>query len=215
MEVVMKVVALNGSPNANGGTFRSLSAVCDVLNRQGIETEILHIGNKAFYGCKGCGWCVSSKNAACVINDDEFNGITPAIFEADGLLLGSPVYFAGINGVLKTFLDRLFYVSHANHNLFFQKVGAAVAAVRRSGGVGTVDTMNHYFQFAQMLMPASNYWNVIHGNGGDQVLQDTEGMQVLEILGENMAWLLRMRETGGAANPPANRRKVYMNFIRG
>ena len=210
----MRVIALNGSPNAKGGTYLSLKTVCDVLQKQGIETEIVHIGNQLFHGCRGCGVCFSKKNAMCVVNDDSFNNIASTIFKADGLLLGSPVHFAGIGGVLKTFLDRLFYVSHANGNLFFQKVGAAVAAVRRSGGVATVDTMNHYFQFSEMLMPSSNYWNVIHGNGGDDVLKDTEGMQVLNLLGENMAWMLRLREMGKDTNPPPNQDKVYMSFIR-
>jgi len=210
----MKVIALNGSPNAKGGTYLSLKTVCDVLQQQGIETEIVQVGNGLFHGCKGCGACFEKQNAQCVISNDSFNSIAAGVYKADGLLLGSPVHFAGIGGVLKTFLDRLFFVSHANGNLFFQKAGAAVAAVRRSGGVSTVDTMNHYLQFAGMLMPASNYWNVIHGNGDDEVLKDEEGMQVLTILGESMAWMLRMRELGKTANPPANRDKVYMSFIR-
>ncbi|MCL2840858.1 MAG: flavodoxin family protein [Defluviitaleaceae bacterium] len=210
----MKIIALNGSPNLKGGTYLSLKTVCDVLQQEGIEAEILHIGNQVFQGCRGCGGCFSRKNAQCVLKDDGFNSIAPVIYKADGILLGSPVHFSGMGGILKTFLDRLFYVSHANGNLFFQKVGAAVATVRRSGGVATVDSMNHYLQFAGMLMPASNYWNVIHGNGDEEVLKDEEGMQVLTLLGENMAWMLRMREMGQTAKPPANRDKVYMSFIR-
>ncbi|MCL2610093.1 MAG: flavodoxin family protein [Defluviitaleaceae bacterium] len=210
----MKVIALNGSPRAEGNTYQSLKTVCDVLEQQDIETEILHIGNKLFYGCKACGGCFANKDAQCVIKDDDFNSIVPAIYEADGLVIGSPVHFAGMGGVLKTFLDRLFYVSHANGNFFFQKVGAAITSVRRSGGVATVDSMNHYFQFAQMLLPTSNYWNVIHGGTVGEVLKDEEGMQILSVLGENMAWMLRLKETGKDFNPPANKPKIYMNFIR-
>lgn len=211
----MKVIAINGSPHEKGGTYFCLKTVCDVLQRQDIQTEILHIGKERFSGCTGCGGCFAKKNGQCVIQDDPFNAMIPAIREADGLLLGSPVHFAGMSGVLKTFLDRLFYVSHANGNFFYQKVGAAVTAVRRSGGVFTADNMNHYFEFAGMLMPSSNYWNVIHGNGGDEVLQDKEGVQILTVLGENMAWLLRLKESGKDTNPPPKQKKVYMSFIRG
>ncbi|MCL2855855.1 MAG: flavodoxin family protein [Defluviitaleaceae bacterium] len=209
----MKVIAINGSPNRSGGTYHSLKAVCNALERNGATTEILHVGDQTFHGCKACGGCSKNKNRQCVLGDG-FNGLASKIFEADGIIIGSPVHFSGMSGVLKTFLDRLFYVSTANGNLFYQKVGAAIASVRRSGGVATVDGLNHYLQYSGMLMPASNYWNVVHGNGGDQVLRDEEGMQTMDLLGENMAWMLRLRQIGQNANPPAAPKKVYMSFIR-
>ncbi|MCL2620806.1 MAG: flavodoxin family protein [Defluviitaleaceae bacterium] len=207
---MMKVIGINGSPNEKGGTFHSLTQVCNALEKDGVATEILHIGKHTFHGCKHCGQCFKNKDRKCVL-DDDFNTLATKIYEADGIIIGSPVHFAGMSGVLKTFLDRLFYVSTANGNLFYQKVGAAVTSVRRSGGVTTVDSMNHYLQYSGMMMAASNYWNVVHGNGGDQVLRDTEGMQIMSVLGEQMAWMLRIRKEG---NPPAPQKKVYMNFIR-
>ena len=211
----MKVVAINGSPHERGGTYLCLETVCDVLRQKGIETETVHIGSDRFGGCRGCRACFRQKDGRCAIDDDPFNAMVPAIREADGLLLGSPVHFAGMSGVMKTFLDRLFYVSGANGNFFYQKVGAAVTSVRRSGGVFTVDGMNHYLEYAGMLIPSSNYWNVVHGNGGEEVLRDKEGMQTLTVLGENMAWLMHLKESGMGSNPPPERQnKTYMNFIR-
>lgn len=207
----MNVVGINGSPNEKGGTFHSLTQVCNALEKEGVSTEILHIGKDTFRGCTHCGGCFKNKNRQCVLEGDQFNDLAAKIYEAEGIIIGSPVHFAGMSGVLKTFLDRLFYVSTANGNLFYQKVGAAITSVRRSGGVTTVDSMNHYLQYSGMMMAASNYWNVVHGNGGDQVLRDEEGMQTMSVLGEQMAWMLRIGKEG---NPPPQQKKVYMNFIR-
>ncbi|MCL2236578.1 MAG: flavodoxin family protein [Defluviitaleaceae bacterium] len=206
----MKIIAINGSPNEKGGTYHSLSQVCKALEENGVETEILHIGAHNFHGCKHCGGCFKAQNRACVLKDD-FNEFAAKIYDADGIILGSPVHFAGMSGMMKTFCDRLFYVSTANGNQFYQKVGAAITSVRRSGGVTTVDSLNHYLQYSGMMMAASNYWNVVHGNGGEQVLRDVEGMQTMHMLGEQMAWMLRISKEG---NPPAAPKKVYMNFIR-
>lgn len=210
----MKVVAINGSPHAEGNTYHCLKVVGEALQKQDISTEILHIGTKAISGCLGCGSCYANKNAKCVLNEDSLNELIPKIREADGLLLGSPVHFAGISGAMKSFLDRLFYVSGANGNFFYHKVGAAVVVVRRSGGVAAVDSLKHYLEYAEMLMPTSNYWNVVHGAIPGEAAKDAEGEQILSILGENMGWLMRLKEAGKDIQPPAIRKKVKMSFIR-
>mgnify|MGYP001407168333 FL=1 len=134
---------------------------------------------------------------------------------ADGLLIGSPVYYSGIAGTLKSFLDRLFYVSGSNGNLFRHKVGAAVIAVRRTGGSSTLDALNHYFTVTEMLIPGSSYWNIIHGRTSGEVEQDSEGKQALRVLAKNMAWLLKMKEaTKDIITPPLQEKKEMMSFIR-
>lgn len=135
--------------------------------------------------------------------------------KADGILLGSPVYFAGLNGTMKSFLDRAFYVSSANGNLFRHKVGASIVAVRRSGGIQTIEAMNKYIAYSEMLMPGSNYWNVIHGLKPSQVNEDLEGVQIMEVLGENMAWALKLVAAGeGQIQKPNTTNKVFTNFVR-
>ncbi len=210
----MKVVAFNGSPNPKGNTYESLELVAESLRKKGIEVEIVSVGNKNIRGCMACRKCFQNQNEQCVIKDD-LNELIQKAKEADGILLGSPVHFSGISGTMKSFLDRLFYVSHANGNLLRHKVGASVVAVRRSGGIATFDELNHYFQFAEMIMPTSNYWNIIHGAAQGEVKQDQEGMQVMTILGENMAWLMNLIEKGrGDVEEPVKQDKMYMNFIR-
>lgn len=210
----MKVVALNGSPNPKGNTYHSLEMVAEPLRQQGFEVEIVHVGNKNIRDCLACSKCFKNKNEQCAVNDDANEFIQKAK-EADGLLLGSPVHFAGIAGTMKSLLDRMFYVSMANGNLFRHKVGASVTAVRRSGGITTLDTLNHYLQYAEILMPTSNYWNVIHGAAPGEVEQDGEGKQILTVLGENMAWLLKLVENGKNTVPePEMRNKIFTNFIR-
>lgn len=210
----MKVIAINGSPNAKGNTYHSLELVAAPLREQGIEVEIVHIGNKTIRGCLGCGSCRKKQNEQCVLNDG-VNEVVRKVKEADGLLLGTPVHFSGVGGTMKSFLDRLFYVSGSNGNLFRHKVGAAVVAVRRSGGVSTFDELNHYLHFAEMLIPTSNYWSVIHGREAGEVLRDEEGVQIMTVLGENMAWLMKLVESGKekVAEPPKSEKR-YMNFIR-
>lgn len=210
----MKVIAINGSPNSEGNTYQSLKLVSEVLQSHGIEVEIIHVGNKPIRGCLSCGKCFEYQNEKC-ITDDGVNEIIQKVKKADGLLLGSPVHFSGIGGTMKSFLDRLFYVSHANGNMFRHKVGASVVAVRRSGGVPTFDALNHYLQFAEIIMPTSNYWNVIHGMAPSEVQKDQEGIQTMRVLGENMAWLLKLIDYGKeAVAKPEKESKLYMNFIR-
>lgn len=210
----MKVIAVNGSPKADGNTYNSLQLVGDELQKEGIEFEIIHIGNKVIRGCIACGSCAKTLDERCIFTD-EVNDALQKLKAADGILLGSPVHYAGVAGTMKSFLDRLFYVAGANGNLFRHKVGATVVAVRRSGGVSTFDTLNHYINYAEMIMPGSNYWNVAHGRAPGEMLQDGEGVQVMRVLGKNMAWLLKALAASKEQVPASPKEeKVYTNFIR-
>ncbi len=211
----MKVVAFNGSPNREGNTWQALKIVTDVLNSRGVETEIIHVGGSPVKACAACGMCGRNKDERCVQADDPVNDWIQLIKQADGLLLGSPVHYAGIAAGLKAFLDRAFFVQGSNGRLFRHKAGAALVAVRHSGGVGCFNELNNYLTCSEMLIPGSNYWNVIHGAKPGEVLQDTEGVQTLQILGENMVWLLYMISgTRGNLDEPEKKVKQFMNFIR-
>lgn len=211
----MKVVAFNGSPHEKGNTYEALKMVTKALEEEGTKTEIIHVGDKLIRGCTGCGACIKMRNERCAWEEDEVNEWIQKMKEADGILLGSPVHFASISAPMKAFLDRAFYVASFNGNMFRHKVAAPVVAVRRSGGVNAVDTLSHYIQYAEMLMPTSNYWNVIHGTRQGEVVQDAEGMQILYVLGKNMGWLLHIVENGrNAVEAPPLRKKVFTNFIR-
>lgn len=213
--IKMKVIAINGSPNKEGNTFHALSMVGNELKASGIEFEILHIGHKMIHGCTACGKCATNKDEKCIIKTDDLNQWIQQIKEADGIIFGSPVHYSGIPGTMKSFLDRLFYVSGSNGNLFRQKVGAAVVAVRRTGGSATFDSLNHYLTYSEMIIATSNYWNVIHGASVGEVDKDVEGKQIMRLLGKNMSWLLKMKEiTAGTIEPPKKEKKEYTNFIR-
>lgn len=211
----MKVVAFNGSPNREGNTWHALQMVTAELEKEGIETEIVHVGNQAVRGCVACYQCVKNQNEQCVLPGDEVNAWIQKMKEADGILLGSPVHFSAIGGTMKSFLDRAFFVTGVNGSLLRHKVGAAVVAVRRSGGLPTFDQLNNFLNYAEMLLPASNYWNVIHGRTPGEAVRDEEGVQIMRVLGQNMAWLLKLVEHGkGAVAPPEREAKTFFNFIR-
>ncbi len=211
----MKVVAINGSPHKNGNTFHALTVVGKQLEESGIDFEIIHIGNKAIRGCTACGGCGRNRDEKCVIKTDLLNDSIQKMKEADGIILASPVYYAGIPGTMKSFLDRVFYVSGSNGNLFRHKVGAATVVMRRTGGSSTFDCLNHYLNYSEMIIATSNYWNIAHGGASGEVLQDGEGVQIMEVLGRNMAWLLKMREqTKDSIPAPAFVDKIHTNFIR-
>ena len=211
----MKVIAINGSPNKEGNTFHALTMVCNELKAGGIEFEILHIGHKMIHGCIGCGGCARNRDEKCTINTDDLNLWIPQIKEADGIILGSPVYYSGIAGTMKSFLDRLFFVSGVNGNFFRHKVAAAIVAVRRTGGSATLDSLYHFLTYSEMIIATSNYWNVIHGAGAGEVDKDGEGKQIMRVLGKNMAWLLKMKESAsGTIEPPKKEKKEFTNFIR-
>ncbi len=211
----MKVVAINGSPKKEGNTYHALKMVGAQLEESGIEFEIIHIGNKALRGCLACGNCGINKDEKCTTTGDKLNEWIQSMKNADGIILASPVYYAGIAGTMKCFLDRAFYVSGSNGGLFRHKVGAALVAVRRTGGSVTFDSLNHYLTYSEMILATSNYWNVIHGRTPGEAEQDSEGVQIMSVLGNNMAWLLKMREqTKDTLPAPAPVKKVATSFIR-
>lgn len=211
----MKAVAFNGSPNEKGNTYHAIQMVVDELEKEGIETEILHVGNKAIRGCLACGQCSKKKNEQCIQANDEVNEWIQKMKLADSIILGSPVHFSAIGGTMKSFLDRVFYVTGVNNSMLRHKVGAAVVAVRRSGGLPTFNQLNNFLCYAEMLLPTSNYWNVIHGTRPGEATQDEEGRQIMQTLGRNMAWLMKLVEHGKETiAPPEREGKIYMNFIR-
>jgi multimeric flavodoxin WrbA len=212
---MMKVVAINGSPRKEGNTGHAIGMVAAELERAGIETEIIHIGNQTIRGCIACGQCARNRNEQCVLPGDGVNDIIQMMNGADGIILGSPVYYSAIAGTMKCFLDRVFYVSGANGGLFRHKVGASVVAVRRSGGLPAFDQLNNYLFYSEMLLPGSNYWNVIYGAKPGEATRDEEGGQIMRLLGRNMAWLMKLVEHGkGSVAEPERESKVFMNFIR-
>ncbi|MFV0424832.1 MAG: flavodoxin family protein [Bacilli bacterium] len=208
----MKVLILNGSPKSNGNTFTALNIVCNELNKQKIETEIIQIGNKNIRGCAACGHCIKNQDRKCSIKD-EVNDIIPKMIEADGIIISSPVYYSGVNGTMKSFLDRAFYVLGVNGSLMRHKVGASVVAVRRSGGMTTFNELNHFLNYSEMVVVTSNYWNVAHGTAPGEVKEDAEGVQIMEVLGKNMAWMLNVLDKSNIEKPERVN-KVFTNFIR-
>lgn len=210
----MKVVAFNGSPKKEGNTYHAIKMVAEELEKEKIEVEIIHVGNKVIRGCLACNGCVRNQNEKCVIND-EVNDWIQKMKEADGIILGSPVHYASVGATMKAFLDRSSYVTSVNKSMLRHKVGAAVVAVRRSGGVPTFNMLNNYINYAEMLMPTSNYWSVIHGAAPGEVEQDEEGKQIMRVLGKNMAWLMKLVEFGkGKVEEPEKEDKTFTNFIR-
>ena len=207
----MKVLLINGSPNEFGSTFTALSEVAKMLNQEGIETEIIHIGRGAMQGCIACRKC-RGESDKCVF-DDLVNEVAEKAKNADGFVFGSPVYYASANGSMIAFLDRLFY-SQSKH--FAHKPGAAVVAARRAGTTAALDNLNKYFTINQMPVVSSQYWNMVYGNNGEEVKKDLEGMQIMRTLGKNMAWLLKSIEAGKQAGIelPEREPRVATNFIR-
>ncbi|MDR1744865.1 MAG: flavodoxin family protein, partial [Planctomycetota bacterium] len=159
----MLVVTINGSPRKNGNTSIALDTVSKALNAEGIATKRIDIGDKAIRGCIACGRCGREQDLRCVFNDDPVNDAVAQLAGADGMVVGSPVYFAGINGTVKCFLDRVFFVAGANGSLFRHKVGAGVVAVRRGGETTAWDQLNKYFTISEMLVPGATYWNMLFG----------------------------------------------------
>lgn len=209
MEHKLNVLLINGSPNAKGCTYTALSEVERTLQAEGIATELVHIGDRDIRGCIACYRC--AEQGHCVFND-AVNELAPKFEAADGLVVGSPTYYAGPNGTLTNLLDRLFFSTPFSKRM---KVGAAVCSARRSGTTATFDRLNKYFTISEMPVASSRYWNMVHGSNAEQVLQDEEGIQCMRILGRNMAFLLRAiaaeRERNGL---PMQEETVYTNFIR-
>ena len=211
----MKVVAFNGSPNKEGNTYQAIKLVANELEKEGIETEIINVGNKSIRGCIACNQCLKNQNEQCVLPGDEVNGWIQKMKEADGIILGSPVHFSAMGGTMKSFLDRAFYVVGVNGGILRHKVGTSVVAVRRAGGIPTFNQLNNYINYSEMLMPTSNYWSVINGTTPGEALQDKEGVQTMRMLGKNMVWIMKLVENGkGKVEAPEKESKTMMNFIR-
>ena len=205
----MKALLINGSPHANGCTFTALSIVAEELQKNGIETEIVHVGNKDIRGCITCGKC--AELGRCVFND-MVNEVAPKFEQADGLVVGSPVYYAGPNGTLTNLLDRLFFSTPFDKRM---KVGAAVVSARRGGTTAAFDRLNKYFTISEMPIASSRYWNMVHGHSVEDVMQDEEGVQIMRILGRNMAFLIRAIAAERKRNGlPEKEETKYTNFIR-
>ncbi len=212
----MKIVAINGSPKAKGNTYHSLKIMGEELAKHDIEFEILHVGHKAIHGCIGCGRCAEMRNEQCPsFPNDLVNEAVQTMKAADGIILGSPVYYSGVAGTMKCFLDRAFYVGGVNGGLFRHKIGAAISVQRRTGGSSALDCLNHYFTISEMPIASSTYWNAIHGQTPGQIEHDLEGVQTLRNLAANMAWLIKMRaETAKTVPAPDSIKVARTNFIR-
>ena len=208
----MKVVAILGSPRKKGNTATGLQIMREEFEKQNIAFEVLNLGQQEIRGCIACNKCFEMQNNTCIIQDVT-NKAIQKMTEADGIILTSPVYWSGIAGTIKCFLDRAFLVSTANGNLFRGKVGTAFVCARRTGGSQTLAGLYNYLTYSEMIVPTSNYWNVIHGEGLNEVLQDQEGIQILQVLARNMIWMLQLREKGLLKQPEAVP-KIMTNFIR-
>lgn len=207
----MKVLLINGSSRKEC-TYTALSKVAESLNEEGIETEIINLGGTPVRDCIGCNMCAKNGNARCVFNDDIVNTIIEKAEESDGFVFGTPVYYAHPSGRILSVLDRAFY---AGKKAFEFKPGASIISARRGGTVASFDVLNKYFTISQMPIVSSTYWNNVHGNNKEEVVQDLEGMQTMYNLGKNMAWILKCIESGkqNNINQPVNT-TVKTNFIR-
>ena len=201
-----KVLLINGSPNEHGCTYTALKEMIDVFHANGIESELVYLGKQPIAGCIACGKCYET--GRCVFND-KVNEIMDRIDEFDGIVLGSPVYYAGPAGQLCAFLDRLFYISKGR---MAGKIGASVVSCRRGGATAAFDRLNKYFGISNMHVAGSQYWNQIHGNTPEEAGKDLEGLQTMRTLAQNMVWLMKCKEAG--IEMPEYEKKVATNFIR-
>ena len=205
----MKVLLINGSPKAKGNTALALSEMAAVFAQEGIEAEIIHVGNQAIRGCISCYHC--KKNGKCVF-DDLVNEVAPKFEAADGIVIGSPVYYAGANATVMAFMQRLFYSTSFDKTM---KVGASVAIARRGGCSATYDEMNKFFGISGMPIASSQYWNSVHGGAPGEAAQDAEGMQTMRTLAKNMAFLMKSIALGKEKfGLPEKEPHAWTNFIR-
>jgi len=205
---------VNGSPHMEGCTYTALEEVAKTLKEEGIETEHYWLGTKPIGGCISCFQCQMTEE--CVFKD-AVNDFVKRAKNYDGFIFGSPVYYAGMNGNLKSFMDRLFFsASSQNPHPFRLKPAAAIVSARRGGTSAALDQMNKYFLHQQMPLISSQYWNMVHGNNPEEVRQDKEGLQIMRTLGRNMAWFLKCKEAGEKAGilPPKQEDYIGTNFVR-
>ena len=209
----MKVLLVNGSPNEKGCTYTALNEVAKTLKEEGIGADFFHIGKAPISGCIGCYKCVEEKK--CVLGGI-VNEFTKLAYDYDGFVFGSPVYYGGMAGGLRSFMDRAFFsVNYRDPHPFYFKPAAAVVSARRGGTTSAFDQINKYFTIKQMPVVSSNYWNMVHGMTPEEVMQDEEGLQIMRILGRNMAWFLKLKEAGEKAGIPLPKaeEKIHTNFI--
>lgn len=207
----MKVLLVNGSAHAKGCTYTALTEVASALEKNGIETEIIQVGAKPIAGCIGCGACGAT--GKCFIDDDGVNAFVEKAKTADGFVFGSPVHYAAASGALTSFLDRAFY---GKAKAFQGKPGACVVSCRRGGATAAFEQINKYFTISCMPIVSSQYWNMVHGNKPEEVMQDLEGLQTMRTLGNNMAWMLKCIEAGKkeGIDFPEREPALKTNFIR-
>ncbi len=187
----MKVIAFNGSARKQGNTALLMKVVLDELTNEGIATEVYDLCGKTIKGCIGCFQCFKNKDQRCAVEDDVINECISKMVEADGILLGSPTYFADVSAGMKALIERCGMVARANGDMFKRKVGAGVVAVRRAGAIHVFSSLNYFFFISQMIVPGSSYWNLGIGREPGEVMNDAEGIQTMKTLGQNMAWLLK------------------------
>lgn len=207
----MKVLLLNGSPHKQGNTAIALTEVAKQLESEGIESEIVWIGNRPIRGCIACRQCFTQKLGRCIFDDDVCNSISEKFAEADGLIVGSPVYYGQPNGALLSVIQRAFYSNSAN---IAGKPAAAIAVCRRGGATATFEALNMPFQMLNMPIVTSQYWNIVYGHTEGQAALDSEGMQTMRTLARNMAWLLRCTDGHPSPGRPTDEAWDAMNFIR-
>jgi multimeric flavodoxin WrbA len=210
----MRILLVNGSPHAKGCTYTALEEIAGTLNSEGIETEIFQIGTEPMSGCTACGSC--RETGRCKFSD-RVNEFLDAAESADGFVFGSPVHFAAAGGAITSFMDRAFYAGRRSTSALFRlKPAAAVASARRAGTTATLDQLNKYFAISEMPVISSRYWNMVHGSKPEDVKKDMEGLQVMRVLGRNMAWFLKCKQSGIKAGVPLPVREepVATNFIR-
>ncbi|WFR57470.1 flavodoxin family protein [Anaerocolumna sp. AGMB13025] len=207
----MKVLLINGSAKVHGCTYTALEEIVKELNKENIDTEILHIGKNPIRGCMACGGCYNG-SGKCIFNDDIVNVALEKAKEADGFIFGSPVHYAGASGHITSFLDRFFYAGDG----YQYKPGAVIVSCRRGGSTTAFDQLNKYLTISSMPVVSSQYWNMVHGNTPEEVKQDLEGLQTMRTLGRNMAWLLKSIQAGKEAGIPLPEKeeRIATNFIR-
>ena len=187
----MKVVAFNGSARRDGNTAIMVKRVFEELEKEGIKTELVQLAGEKIQGCIACYKCFSAQNKRCAVTDDIVNECIGKMEQAEGIILGSPTYFADCTAQIKALIERAGFVSRANGEMFKRKIGAAVVSVRRSGAIHAFDTLNHFFTIGQMIIVGSSYWNIGVGREIGEVEKDEEGLLTMSILGKNMSWLIK------------------------
>ena len=206
-----KVILLNGSPKADGCTATALAEMISIFHEEGVDTELFHVGNKAVRGCISCGYC--GKNGKCVFNDDLVNEVAAKFESADGLVVGSPVYYGSPNGTILSFVDRLFYSTSFSKQM---KVGAAVVSCRRGGNTASFDVLNKYFTISSMPVASSTYWNQVHGFTAEDVKKDLEGLQSMRNLARNMSFMMKaFADAKEKYGLPEQEREAFTSFPDG